>query len=405
MSIFHETMRGILEDVQKFLNITLQHEHLSAASISHKESLLMKIHHLRTEYPQLHLKIIPELEKRGPGSPPPYADMQGNPTTEYVYSDSVEEEYEICDAPDNGDQKGRRDTLGFGSGLNSGKELPDVPASELKHVLKAGYLEKKGKDRLGGWLSLSQRRWVALKSDCLLFFNKNTDKRPCSQLLLVGYDTRHILYPTKDGSKKDVACFELVGPGKKTYQFVAVSQKDAKEWTEAIQKAASSLTENALPTTLPSTIPVQTYSDGSQCSSGEGVCSLRSSVREPWALEGKAVADDVYESVEDGILPAGSPVSEQTDVEDDLYQDTDGSVTLSKDQPSEKRQHPFDLYVGLWDCRAEAADELNFKRGDIVKVISKDYDEYHWWVGEISGHVGLVPKQYLMEAYEMDCER
>ncbi|CAK8691100.1 unnamed protein product [Clavelina lepadiformis] len=59
------------------------------------------------------------------------------------------------------------------------------------------------------------------------------------------------------------------------------------------------------------------------------------------------------------------------------------------------------LYQGLWDCMAEADDELAFKRGEIVHIISRDYESYGWWIGKKDGVVGLVPKEYLMEAYEI----
>lgn len=55
------------------------------------------------------------------------------------------------------------------------------------------------------------------------------------------------------------------------------------------------------------------------------------------------------------------------------------------------------IYRALWDCTAEAANELGFKRGDFIHIISREYGG--WWVGEKDTQVGLVPSQYLMEAY------
>jgi len=396
MSIFHETMRDILEDVQKFLNLTLQHEHLSAASISHKESLLMKIHHLRTEYPQLHLQIISEPTSRNLGSPPPYIDMQGNrPATEYVYSDTVEEDYEICDG-NSQDARETKGTLDLGNSSGDNKEQSsNIPMADVNDVLKCGYLEKKGKDRLGGLLSMSQKRWVAVKFDCLLFYNKSGDKRPISHLSLDGYDVRQFLPQVKDGNKKD-AFFELIGPGKKSYQFVAANQGEAKEWTDAIQKAISNVaTRCSSVSTVSTTIPI--YSDGSQGSSSDGSCSLRIAGTDSGLENDSSRCEDVYEAIEEGELHS------MTESED-LYQDTDADGEPSNSFDG-KQPYPLDLYVGLWDCKASASDELNFKRGDIIKIISKDYDEYQWWVGESNGIVGLVPKQYLMEAYEIDPDR
>ncbi|XP_071826334.1 uncharacterized protein [Apostichopus japonicus] len=56
------------------------------------------------------------------------------------------------------------------------------------------------------------------------------------------------------------------------------------------------------------------------------------------------------------------------------------------------------IYRALWDCKSEAADELELKRGDFVHIISREYEG--WWIGEKENlTVGLVPSQYLMEAF------
>lgn len=57
------------------------------------------------------------------------------------------------------------------------------------------------------------------------------------------------------------------------------------------------------------------------------------------------------------------------------------------------------IYIGLWDCMADDKDELEFKRGEMGHIISKEYDTFSWWIGERNNKVGLVPKDYLMKAY------
>ncbi|XP_022084683.1 src kinase-associated phosphoprotein 2-B-like [Acanthaster planci] len=57
------------------------------------------------------------------------------------------------------------------------------------------------------------------------------------------------------------------------------------------------------------------------------------------------------------------------------------------------------IYIGLWDCMADDQDELEFRRGEMVHIISKEYDTFSWWIGERNNKVGLVPKDYLMKAY------
>lgn len=59
------------------------------------------------------------------------------------------------------------------------------------------------------------------------------------------------------------------------------------------------------------------------------------------------------------------------------------------------------FYQGLWDCTGALSDELSFKRGDVIYILSKEYNRYGWWVGEMKGAIGLVPKAYLMEMYDI----
>ncbi|CAB1333829.1 unnamed protein product [Coregonus sp. 'balchen'] len=56
-------------------------------------------------------------------------------------------------------------------------------------------------------------------------------------------------------------------------------------------------------------------------------------------------------------------------------------------------------YQGIWDCTGDQPDELSFRRGDAIYILSKEYQSYGWWIGEMKGSVGIVPKEYLMELY------
>lgn len=59
------------------------------------------------------------------------------------------------------------------------------------------------------------------------------------------------------------------------------------------------------------------------------------------------------------------------------------------------------LYYGKWDCRADSDNELTFKRGDIIEILSQDYDKFGWWIGYLKGMIGLVPREYVTPAYEL----
>nr|XP_054751337.1 src kinase-associated phosphoprotein 2-like [Lytechinus pictus] len=59
------------------------------------------------------------------------------------------------------------------------------------------------------------------------------------------------------------------------------------------------------------------------------------------------------------------------------------------------------IYMGMWDCFPDDDNELEFKRGDLVHIVSKEFDSFNWWVGEKNSKIGLVPKTYLMMAYSL----
>jgi len=52
------------------------------------------------------------------------------------------------------------------------------------------------------------------------------------------------------------------------------------------------------------------------------------------------------------------------------------------------------VYVGKYDYDSRADDELSFKKGDLLYIISKDGD---WWFGEAltTGKEGYIPSNYV----------
>lgn len=46
-----------------------------------------------------------------------------------------------------------------------------------------------------------------------------------------------------------------------------------------------------------------------------------------------------------------------------------------------------------YDYNAEATEELSFKKGDVIKVISEDITG--WWEGTLRGKTGLFPINYM----------
>lgn len=85
---------------------------------------------------------------------------------------------------------------------------------------------------------------------------------------------------------------------------------------------------------------------------------------------------------------------------DDIYDEITAAKASRREALSQNEvwEHDYrNIFVGLWDCKAEADDELEFKRGDFIHILSREYKG--WWIGEKNMQVGLVPSQYLMAAY------
>ena len=57
------------------------------------------------------------------------------------------------------------------------------------------------------------------------------------------------------------------------------------------------------------------------------------------------------------------------------------------------------LAIALFDFKAENADELPFKKGDKIKILSKDSGIAGdgWWAGEANGNQGVFPIEYVSE--------
>lgn len=74
--------------------------------------------------------------------------------------------------------------------------------------------------------------------------------------------------------------------------------------------------------------------------------------------------------------------------------------------PTEEKTNPINyanVYQALWDCATNETDELGFRRGDLIYIYEKPHVD--WWIGSLfkpqGFNVGLVPKDYVMEAYEI----
>uniref|UniRef100_A0A674CTR6 Src kinase-associated phosphoprotein 1 n=1 Tax=Salmo trutta TaxID=8032 RepID=A0A674CTR6_SALTR len=239
------------------------------------------------------------------------------------------------------------------------EEIQMVAAQDLSNILKQGYLEKKRQDH--SFFSLEwQKRWCVLKNTIFYYFGSDKDKQQKGSFYIKGYSAEMVANLRKDSKKN--ACFELSAPGRHSFQFSASSPREAREWVDQINFVLKDLSSSFIP------FEDETYDDI------EGVAS-----HPPW--------------------PAPFPVLPQQ-VKASLSSQEEGRPSNSIVCFCSGWSIDYaNYYQGLWDCEADEPDELAFQRGDLIYIVSKEYNINGWWVGELNGTVGIVPKDFVHPAY------
>ncbi|XP_067147679.1 src kinase-associated phosphoprotein 2 [Apteryx mantelli] len=333
-----EDVRSLLADVDTFISQTLKGENLSKKAKEKKDDVLKKLKDVKARYPQEFQDKELEDEEESEGSFP------SPPDSVSIASDRYDKEDE---APSDGNQ------------------FPPIAAQDLQFVLKAGYLEKRRKDH--SFLGFEwQKRWCAISKTVFYYYGSDKDKQQKGEFALEGYTIRMNNSLRKD-AKKD-CCFEISAPDKRIYQFTAATPKEAEEWVQQVKFVIQDMESNTIPE---EEAEEEEYDDVAQASS------------EP-------IDDSIYEE-----LPEEESVPPKTEVPRKLSQE---KVTIVSDG---KNTDYANFYQGLWDCTGDVPDELTFKRGDVIYILSKEYNRFGWWVGEMKGTIGLVPKAYIMEMYDI----
>ncbi|XP_030913491.1 src kinase-associated phosphoprotein 2 [Geospiza fortis] len=330
-----EPALGATFDVETFVSQTLKGENLSKKAKERREALLKKIKDIKASYPQEFPEKELEDEEESENS------LSSPPDSVSIASDRYDKEDE---APSDGNQ------------------FPPVAAQDLQFILKAGYLEKRRKDR--SFLGFEwQKRWCAISKTVFYYYGSDKDKQQKGEFALEGYTIRMNNSLRKD-TKKD-CCFEISAPDKRIYQFTAATPKEAEEWVQQVRFVIQDMGSNAVPEE-----EEEEYDDVGQANSG-------------------LIDDSIYEEVKEERLSPKAEVPSNESQEE-----------VTTDSDSENTDYA-NFYVALWDCTGDKPDELTFKRGDVIYIISKEYDRSGWWVGEMKGTIGFVPKAYLMEMYDI----
>ncbi|KAM9216427.1 src kinase-associated phosphoprotein 2 [Dugong dugon] len=346
-----EEIRNLLADVETFVADVLKGENLSKKAKEKRESLIKKIKDVKSIYLQ-------EFQDKGDAEDgEDYDDpFTGTPETMSLASERFDKD---DDAPSDGNQ------------------FPPIAAQDLPFVLKAGYLEKRRKDH--SFLGFEwQKRWCALSKSVFYYYGSDKDKQQKGEFAIDGYSIRMNNTLRKDG-KKD-CCFEVSAPDKRAYQFTAASPKDAKEWVQQLKFVLQDMESDIIP-----------EDDDER---GE----LYDDVDHPLPISspqkgGQPTDDEIYEE-----LPEEEEDNASVKMEEQKRKMSHDSVSHI---PGDKSTDYANFYQGLWDCTGALSDELTFKRGDVIYILSKEYNRYGWWVGEMKGAIGLVPKSYVMEMYDI----
>uniref|UniRef100_A0A3B4YSF7 Src kinase-associated phosphoprotein 1 n=1 Tax=Seriola lalandi dorsalis TaxID=1841481 RepID=A0A3B4YSF7_SERLL len=253
-------------------------------------------------------------------------------------------------------------------------DIPFVAAQDLSNILKQGYLEKKRKDH-SFFGSEWQKRWCVLNNSIFYYFGSEKDKQQKGSFYINYYSAQLVPNLRKDTKKN--CCFELIAHGRRSFQFTASSPQEAREWVDQINFVLRDLSSSLIPFDDDEEEEEETYDDI------EGVTGP------PPPGPGAAQASQ-----------SRKRESEEVDEEDeDIYEVLPGmSIWLPHMHRSWSSDYA-NYYQGLWDCEADEPDELCFHRGDLIYIISKEYNIHGWWVGELNGTVGIVPKDFLHPAY------
>uniref|UniRef100_H0WB04 Src kinase-associated phosphoprotein 1 n=1 Tax=Cavia porcellus TaxID=10141 RepID=H0WB04_CAVPO len=343
-------------DAEDFLAEGLRNEDLSAEAWDHRAHILRGFQQIRTRYCW---DLPPQGGERGPDS-----------------SDDTHGPLLASDAPSLAEYQDEG-VEGFLRG-----------AQELDSILKQGYLEKKSKDH-SFFGSEWQKRWCVLGRDLFIYYASEKSKQPKGTFVMKGYSVRMAPHLRRD-SRKD-CCFELTSGDRRSYEFTAASPAEARDWVDQISFLIKDLSS--------STIPCEEEEEAEEEEKGE---------------EAEETYDDIDGFDSPNSAPQGRPVTlpgslrtrESTeDRDEDIYEVLpDEELELEEDEHEAPRKGVdyASYYQGLWDCHADQPEELAFQRGDLIRILSKEYNMYGWWVGELNSLVGIVPKEYLTAAFDVE---
>uniref|UniRef100_A0A8C6LTA6 Src kinase-associated phosphoprotein 1 n=1 Tax=Nothobranchius furzeri TaxID=105023 RepID=A0A8C6LTA6_NOTFU len=344
MGAIPKEVKRLLDDCELFISDILQEEELSENSQETRKVLLSNFWVIFRKFPHDFASRLDLREDDGSD------DNRSSSLGRSAHSDTSDYQDEVPEYFD---------------------DIPLVAAQDLTNVLKQGHLEKKRKDH-SFFGSEWQKRWCVLNNSIFYYFGSEKDKQQKGSFLISDYNVRLANNLRKDSKRN--ACFEFTAPGRRAFQFTASSPQEAREWVDQINFVLRDLSSSVIP--VDEDEEEETYDD------------IEGLVNSPPSRLPKAPLI---------IRPGGGQLDEAEEDGEDIYEALPGMRRWTP--PMQSRETYANYYQGLWDCPADEPDELDFKRGDLIYIISKEYNIFGWWVGELDGTVGIVPKDFLQPAY------
>uniref|UniRef100_A0A3P8S2W5 Src kinase-associated phosphoprotein 1 n=1 Tax=Amphiprion percula TaxID=161767 RepID=A0A3P8S2W5_AMPPE len=348
MGTIPNDIRRLLDDCELFVLDILQDENLSESAEETRQVLLNNFRVVHARNPQ-------EFPLR-----PEFRDEDGSDDNR---SSSLGRSAPSDDASDYQDD-GVPEYFG---------DIPPVAAQDLSNILKQGYLEKK-------------RKVSAISRKCPMNFLHQitsyrvsllTDKQQKGSFYINEYNVELVTNLRKDSKKN--ACFEFTAPGRRAFQFTASSPQEAREWVNQIKFVLTDLSSSFIP-----------FDDEEEEEEEETYDDIE-------VAAGSAAPRPAQASQSRGGGQETGEVEEEED-DEDIYEELPDESGDNDKKPASSTDYA-NYYQGLWDCQGDEPDELDFQRGDLIYIISKEYNIHGWWVGELNGTVGIVPKDFLHPAY------
>ncbi|XP_051969159.1 src kinase-associated phosphoprotein 1 [Xyrauchen texanus] len=376
-----DDIRQLLKDCELFVFEILQDENLSEAALESREILIRNFRVIQKRHPhEFPHRFESSLEDSSDDNQSSSVGRSAPSDDMSVASDYQEE-----------------------SAQELFEEIPMVAAQDLSNILKQGYLEKKRRDH--SFFSMEwQKRWCVLNNTIFYYFGSEKDKQQKGSFYINGYSAELVPSLRKDSKKN--SCFEMSAPGRRSYQFTASSPREAREWVDQINFVLKDLSSNLIPFDDEEEEDVEeeeeTYDDIERATTPPplrpgpapapiptpSLTQTPQSTREEWKEQA-------------GTQEKGEEEEEEED-EEDIYEVLPDDENSDNDEEGSENAGSSDYanyYQCLWDCEADGPDELAFQRGDIVYILSKEYNIHGWWVGELDGSIGIVPKEFLHPAY------